>query len=474
MAKSLPPSTTAHSRDTTTRRPPMASSSASSRKRLQVRPPPRLKEPPWQPCRKCGKSYVQLPMELCNECDKKLYCTAPPQQKIRLDGKRPSLEAEPLVFPPVSPAVAPASVTTTTPLLQKLNRNSTKLEKRGKKETRSLLPSIESVVGTPPVVAKQACLKTAGTSNGQRHFSDSAVGQFKVNEAGEGVGDVPRPQTLSSPRPSIRRKPVATHIKEDGEPIYELPAEVTLAPAPAERGRSTETRDTRPLQVLQQAQQRQRRLSSAPPAPVPAPAESSPPRSTPPAPPSPPSPGPPPPQTYLLAQPTRDPQASFAQRVVRDAGGPLNAERQRMLTQELGRARAELECSRRAVRNLNEEMARMSVRQYRADELRRLKEDNRRLQAQISSASATARVGVEVLEAQRRRRLGIGADRPPNSQHNNQHQHHQHQHQHQQKRPDVQLGTLLQKGEKNPESLTRVYGQLCGPCRGAVHEFIAS
>lgn len=431
----------------------MASSSASSRKRLQVRQPPRLKEPPWQPCRKCGKSYVQLPMGLCNECDKKLYCTAPPQ-KIRLDGKRPSLEAEPLVFPPAAaPATAP------TPLLQKLNRNSTKLEKRGKKDTRNLLPSIESVVGTPPVVAKQACSKTAGTSNGQRHFSDSAVGESRADEAEEGPGDVPRLQTLSSPKPSIRRKPVAAHAK-DGEPIYELPAEVALTPV--ERGRSTETRDSRPLQVLQQAQQKQRRLSSAPPAP--APAESSPPRLVPPAPPSPPSPPSPapPPQTYLLGQPTRDPQASFAQRVVREAGGPLNAERQRALTQELGRARAELECSRRAVRNLNEEMARMSVRQYRADELRRLKEDNRRLQAQISSASATARVGVEVLEARWRR---LGTDRPPNKT-TNHHRHH--------KQPDVELGTLLRKGEKNPESLTRVYSQLCGRCRGAVHEFIAS
>ncbi|KAK8056860.1 hypothetical protein PG993_002087 [Apiospora rasikravindrae] len=437
MAKVIQPSSPSplHPSCDTRRRQEMVSSSGS-RKRLQPRPKAAAAQRPWQPCRKCGKSYVQLPLELCNECDKKLYCTIPPQ-KIRLDDKRPLLEAEPLVFPPSS---SPP---------QKLNGGSTKLEKRGRRETKTL-PSIESVVGAP-VVARQSSVKSAGTSDGQ-HSPNSAARESKTM-AGEGsVGEAAMSQMLSSPRTSmsIRRKPVATPMKENGGPVYELPAEVALAPVEQEsRGRSTQSRGDRPLVVLQQAQQQQKRLPvPTPPAVASATATGA----------SPP-PTPPKPRTYLLAQPTRDPQASFAQRVVRDAGGPLSAERQRVLAQELSRAQAELECSRRAVRNLNEEMARMGLRKFRAEELRRLREENRRVQEQISTrASSMAQAGVEVTEEGRRRRRWE--------------MDHQHQHLHQQQ--DLDLKVFLEKGAMNPESLSRVYGQLCGRCRGAVQEFIES
>ncbi|KAK8048976.1 hypothetical protein PG994_010706 [Apiospora phragmitis] len=401
-------------------------SSSSSRKRLQPRQQPRPKtvaQPPWQPCRRCGKSYVQLPLELCNECDKKRYCAAPPQ-RIRLDDKRPLLGAEPLVFPASPPPY-------------KLNWGSTRLEKRGKRETKTL-PSIESVVGTP-VVERQSSLKTAGTSNDQ-HSSDSAVRESRTNAAEGSVGEASIPQTLSSPRPSIRRKPVAAPIKKDGGPVYELPAEVVLTPLEQANRRRSMSQDNRPLLALQQAQQQQKRLPAAA-AGVAVAAETSSPPTTPPR-----------PRTYLLAQPTRNPHASFAQRVVRDAGGPLNAERQRVLEQELGRAQAELECSRRTVRNLNEELSRMGLRQFR--------EDTRRLQEHNLSTRTMAQGGAEATD-ERRRRLEIG-------------HHQQRRRQRQQPQQDLDLEVLLGKGERNPESLSRVYSQLCGRCQGAVQDFIES
>ncbi|KAK8089668.1 hypothetical protein PG997_004629 [Apiospora hydei] len=450
MAKVLQPSSLLHPSCETRRRQEMVSSSLS-RKRLQPRQQLQAKagaaQRPWQPCRKCGKSYVQLPLELCNECDKKLYCTDPPQ-KIRLDDKRPRLEAEPLVFPPSSPQP------------QKLNGGSTKLEKRGKRDAKTL-PSIETVVGTA-VAARRSSVKSAGISDSQRSSNDSTVRENETIVEEGSVGDTSMPQMLTSPKPSIRRKPVATPMKENGGPVYELPAEVALAPVEQEhRDRGTQGRDDRPLLVLQQAQQQQKRLSPPRPAPAPAPAvavvtttttEASPP------------PTPPRPRTYLLAQPTRDPQASFAQRVVRDAGGPLSAERQRVLAQELGRAQAELECSRRAVRNLNEEMARVGLRKFRADELRRLQEENRRVREHIGTR-ASANASAEVMEEERRRRWRLDS--------NFHHREHQHQHQlYQQQGLDLEV--FLEKGATNPESLSQVYGQLCGQCRGTVQGFIES
>ncbi|KAK8872934.1 hypothetical protein PGQ11_003448 [Apiospora arundinis] len=441
----LPRSASLHLPPCDTHRQLMASSS-TSRRRLQPRrqTTPGHKttsQPPWQPCRRCGKSYVQLPTELCNECDKKLYCTAPPL-KIRLDDKRPLLQAEPLVFP-VAPPPPP----------QKPNGTSTKVEKQGRRGSKTL-PSIDSVVGAP-VVVRQSSSKTSTTSGSQRS-SSSAARESKTNVAdGRGAGESPVSQSPPSQRPSIRRKPVPTPVKEDVGPVYELPAEPALASVEREtRGRRTE-RDNRPLQVLQQAQQQQKRLAEVA-------------ASAPPPPPMPPSP---PPRTYLIAQPTQDPQASFAQRVVRDAGGPLTVERQRVLAQELDQARAELECSRRAVRNLNEEMARMSLRKFRADDLRRVREENRRLQNQISSSSSstktrmtttkttTARVKVEVAEqGQRRQRPKVN------------HSHHDCP----QYYSVPELRTLLQKGEADPDSLARVYGELCERCREAVQDFIES
>ncbi|KAK8095545.1 hypothetical protein PG999_013567 [Apiospora kogelbergensis] len=147
-------------------------------------------------------------------------------------------------------------------------------------------------------------------------------------------------------------------------------------------------------------------------------------------------------------------------------GGPLSAERQRVLAQELSHARAELECSRRAVRNLNEEMARMAVRTFRADDRRRrLREDNRRVQEHVGSTrtrtmAATTQGEAEVTEEQQRRRwrqqqLEVDHD---NGQHYN----------------ILELETLLKKGGEDPESLARVYGELCGRCREAVRDFIES
>ncbi|KAK8126413.1 uncharacterized protein PG998_002172 [Apiospora kogelbergensis] len=209
-------------------------SSTTSRKRLQPRrqTTPGHKaatQPPWQPCRKCGKSYVQLPTELCNECDKKLYCTAPPL-KIRLDDKRPLLQAEPLVFPAAPP-----------PPPQKLNGSSTKLEKR----------------------AGAAAAKAIVKSSNSKYCAATTTATIATVAAVVAAADLPN-----------------------------------------------RAADTGPPGQLRAARGARRR-------------------------------------------------------------GPLSAERQRVLAQELSHARAELECSRRAVRNLNEEMARMAVRTFRADDRRR-------------------------------------------------------------------------------------------------------